>query len=197
MKSPTRALLIALGALLLIAGGAYYWFFVGSQVPGDAQYALDIGEVRRLAGTVSGNRPAAIEVERVGQFRPPATFVVAGDGWSPTELPVFSYRLVFPERSIVIDTALNGELGGASLTAFDAEAFARIQEAMLQSSLVLLTHEHEDHIGGLATHPNLAAVLPKTRLTREQVADVSGMGPAKLPDHALDGYVPLDYAKYF
>jgi glyoxylase-like metal-dependent hydrolase (beta-lactamase superfamily II) len=196
MKRWVRNILIVLCALLVMAGGAYYWFIVESHVPGGAEYALDIGEVRRLAAAAPGDRPIAIEVEAVALFKPPATFVVAGDGWKPSDLPVYSYRVVYPQTSVIIDTALNKEIGGDSLASFDAEAFARVQAAMAQSSLILLTHEHSDHIGGLTTHPNLAAVLTVTKLTREQMANPAAMLPAKFPDHVLDGYVPLEYRKY-
>lgn len=196
MKRWVRNILKVLCALLVIAGGAYYWLFVESHVPGDAAYALDIGEVRRLAGATSGDKPVAIEVEAVARFNPPAAFVVAGDSWKPADLPVYSYRVVYPHTSAIIDTALNKEIGGGGLASFDAEAFARMQAAMAQSSLILLTHEHSDHIGGLTTHPNIAAVLAATRLTREQFADSAAMLPAKFPDHSLDGYVPLEYGQY-
>jgi glyoxylase-like metal-dependent hydrolase (beta-lactamase superfamily II) len=196
MRPWVRNILLALSALLVIAGAAYYWLIVESHVPGDAEFALDIGEVRRLAGATPGGKPIAIEVEGVGLFKPPASFVVAGDSWKPSDLPVYSYRVVYPQTSVIIDTALNKELGGDSLDSFDAAAFARIQAAMTQSSLILLTHEHSDHIGGLTTHPNLAAVLAATKLTREQIANSAAMLPAKFPDHALDGYVPLEYRKY-
>jgi len=196
MKPWVRNILVALCALLLIASAAYYWFIVESHVPAGAAFALDIGEVRRLAGTASGDRPISIEVEKVGLFKPPAAFVVAGDAWKPSDLPVYSYRIVYPQTSAIIDTALNKELGGDSLDFFDAAAFARVHAAMAQSSLILVTHEHSDHIGGLTTHPNLAAVLAASKLTREQIANPAAMLPAKFPDHALDGYVPLDYQKY-
>jgi glyoxylase-like metal-dependent hydrolase (beta-lactamase superfamily II) len=196
MRPWVRNILLAVGALLVIVGVAYYWFIAESHVPGDAEYALDIGEVRRLAGAAPGDKPIAIEVERVALFKFPATAVVAGDGWKPTELPVYSYRVVYPQTSVIIDTALNKDLGSDNLASFDAAAFARMQAAMAQSSLILLTHEHADHIGGLTTHPNLAAVLSVTKLTREQISDSATMLPARFPDHALDGYVPLEYRKY-
>lgn len=196
MRRWVRNILRVLGALLVVAGIAYYWLFVESHVPGAANYALDIGEVRRLAGTLPGAKPGAIEVEAVGLFRPPAAFVVAGDGWKPSDLPVYAYRVVYPQTSVIIDTALNKGPGNDGLDSFDAAAFARVQAAMTQSSLILVTHEHSDHIGGLTTHPNLAAVLGATRLTREQLANPAAMLPAKFPDHALDGYTPLDYSKY-
>jgi glyoxylase-like metal-dependent hydrolase (beta-lactamase superfamily II) len=196
MKPWVRKILLALCALLVILGAAYYWLVVENHVPGGAEFALDIGEVRRLAGATPGSKPLAIEVETVGLFKPPAAFVVAGDSWQPSDLPVYSYRVVYPQTWVIVDTALNKELSGNNLDSFDAAAFARIQAAMAQSSLVLLTHEHADHMGGLTTHPNLAAVLAVTKLTREQIANSAATLPAKFPDHALDGYVPLEYLKY-
>jgi hypothetical protein len=115
MKSWIRNSLLASCALLVMAGAAYYWFIVESHVPGGADFVLDIGEVRRLAGATPGGKPIAIEVEAVGLFKPPATFVVAGDGWEPSDLPVYSYRVVYPQTAVVIDTALNNELSGGNL----------------------------------------------------------------------------------
>jgi hypothetical protein len=46
-----------------------------------------------MAGAAPGDKPIAIEVEAVALFKPPATFVVAGDGWKPSDLPVYSYRV--------------------------------------------------------------------------------------------------------
>jgi glyoxylase-like metal-dependent hydrolase (beta-lactamase superfamily II) len=196
MKPWIRNSLLALCTLLLIAGAAYYWLVIENGMPGAVEFALDIGEVRRLAGDTSGQKPIAIEVEEVGLFKPPASFVVAGDRWEPSDLPVYSYRVVYAQTSVIIDTALNNELAGGNLDSFDAAAFVRIQAAMAQASLILVTHEHVDHIGGLATIPNLAGVLAATKLTREQLANLVAALPAKFPDHALDSYVPLEYVKY-
>jgi glyoxylase-like metal-dependent hydrolase (beta-lactamase superfamily II) len=196
MKPWIRNLIVAAGVLIVVAGAAYYWLLVESHVPHDAQFTLDIGEVRRLSGAMPGDPPTAIEVERVGVFRAPATAIVAGDGWQTRELPVFSYRILYPQTSVIIDTALNKEIGGENLNSFDADAFARMQSAIGKASLILITHEHLDHIGGLTVQPNLSSVLLATRLTREQLADPKLMLPAKFPDHALDGYAPISYQKY-
>jgi glyoxylase-like metal-dependent hydrolase (beta-lactamase superfamily II) len=188
-----RRILIALGVLLVIAGAAYYWLLVESHVPSDAAYALDIDRVRAALETVPGDEPSAIEVEQVGVFTFPATGVVAGDGWNGVPLPVFSYRLIYPDGSIVVDTALPQSMGGSQLTSFDAEAFGRVEAALSKATQILVTHEHMDHIGGLTAHVDLKAVLPKALLTREQLSQPERSLPAKFPEHALDGYEPLVY----
>jgi glyoxylase-like metal-dependent hydrolase (beta-lactamase superfamily II) len=190
-----RRVLIALGTLAVIGGAAYYWFIVDSSAPSGGRYAIDMAEVRKLAASMPGDRPREVRVERVADFSFPATAAVAGDGWATLPVPVQSYQLVFPGRTAIIDTALNNTQTNA-LSSFDAAAYARMQTAMDKASLIVITHEHLDHIGGLSASPHLAQVLKATRLTQEQVDNPEYMTTAKLPDGALKGYKPLVYDRY-
>jgi len=191
-----RRILITLGVLLVLAGVAYYWLLVESHIPSDASYTLDIERVRAALATVPGDEPGSIEVEQVGVFTFPATGVVAGDGWNGVPLPVFCYRLIYPDSTIIVDTGLMQSMGGSLLTSFDAAAFGRVEAAMSTAAQIVITHEHMDHIGGLTAHSDLKAVLPRTRLTREQLSEPERSLPAKFPEHALDGYQPLVYDQY-
>ena len=119
MRTWLRRTLITLAVLLAIAGAAYYWLIVESHMPGDATFALDIDRVRAVSAAVPGDKPSAIEVkDRLITF-PAAGVVAATDG--PTLLPVYSYRLIYPDSSIIVDTALNQDMGGSGLTNFDAK----------------------------------------------------------------------------
>lgn len=197
MRTWLRRTLIALAVLLALAGAAYYWLIVESHMPGDATFALDIDRVRAAAGEIPGDKPASIEVEVVALFTFPATGVVAGDGWGDSLLPVYSYRLVYADNSsIIVDTGMTADMGSDALTSFDAAALARVQAAMSAATQIVITHEHMDHIGGLTAHANLSIVLPKAKLTREQLSQPERSLPAKFPDPALDGYQPLVYDHY-
>src|SRR5688572_4490126 len=158
MRTWLRRTLVTLAVLLAVAGAAFYWLLVESHMPGDASFALDIDQVRALSAAVPGDKPSAIEVEQVAVFTFPATAIVAGDGFEGRPLPVYSYRLIYPDGSIIVDTALSQAVGGSELTSFDAEAFGRMQAAMSAARQIVITHEHMDHIGGLTTHNDLATV---------------------------------------
>ncbi|MFZ2469081.1 MAG: MBL fold metallo-hydrolase [Parvibaculum sedimenti] len=192
-----RIALGVLGAFILIGGGGYYWFVVESHAPADGYFALDMEEIRRLADAQPGDKAVEIDAEKVAAFSFPMTAVVAGDGWRKVEMPVFSYRVVFPGgATAIIDTALDDKLGGSNLASFDKAAYDRMSAALDKASLIVITHEHMDHIGGLTEHPDVKHILPSTKLTQEQVDHPERSVPAAFPAGTLDGYKPLVYDHY-
>lgn len=195
MKRSHRNLLI--GTVVALLGVGYYWFFMESSIPADAQFAIDLAELRRLASEVAGAKPIGIEVERAGVFEFPAIAVVAGDAWSTTKLPVYAYRVTFEDRSaVLIDTALESSMAPSNLTSFDAPAYARIQSAMGDASAIVVTHEHMDHIGGLMVHPQLTELVPSIHLTREQLQHLALAKPATFPRGFTANLTPLAYDRY-
>src|SRR6266481_3486808 len=172
----TRRVLIALGVLLALAGGAYYWLFLESGAP-SSPFALDMAKVRRLAESMPGEKAREIRVERIERGSFPATAVVAGDGWSPTPMVMFSYELVFAAGPVVIDTGMPGAQAKKGGMIFDGAAFARMSKALNAASLIVITHEHNDHLGGLLVQPNAKALLARVRLNREQMDNAARYNP--------------------
>lgn len=197
MSGWKRIVLAAIGVLLIGGGSAYYWLIVESHMPSDAHFEIDMNAVRELADQIRGDKPVEIQVEQVAKFTFPATAVVAGDGWSSTDLPVFSYQLVYPDgRTGIVDTALSKEQGGDNLTGFDQAAYDRMEAAIGRASFILLTHEHMDHIGGLAAYPDLAKIIPSVDMTKEQIDHPERSAPVVIAKDILGAFKPVVYDKY-
>lgn len=194
-----RTTAFVLGGLVIIGAAAYYWLIVESHMPSSGSYKIDLAELRKLADEIPGDKPSEIRVETVGTITFPKTAVVAGDGWEPTELPVSAFQLVFPNKSVIIDTAYDEATairGQAPASGYNAKAFSRIVSAMNKAEMILITHEHWDHSAGLFSQPNLAKLLEVTKLSKEQVDNADRMAPLIFPEGLRATYEPLEYEHY-
>ncbi len=191
-----RRILYLVVFLAVLAVPAYWWLIMESHMPSSGTYAIDVAEVRRLADSMPGDKPTEVRVETVASGDFPKTAIMAGDTWEPDAMPMSSYQLIYPDHTAIIDTALSPGQGKDFVKTFDAEAFKRVSAAMGTAALIVITHEHVDHIGGLIAQPNLQKLLTVTRLNKEQVDNPDRMQPVTWPKGALDGYKPLEYDHY-
>ena len=190
-------------ALVVLAIPAYWWLLVETHEGNPASFPLDLAELRHLADSVPGAKPQLIRVETVAHLAAPTTIVVAGGGFATTDLPVSSYELVYPDHVAIVDAALTADMAKSmSGPSFDIASYMRMSGAMARASLIVVTHEHPDHVGGLLAQPTLKNLLPVTRLTREQVAELKAnlnadpFAALHVPANIFDGYEPLYYTQY-
>lgn len=191
LKSAVRVGLV----LAAVSLPAWYFLVLHSPSPSTPGFTLDIEEIRALATAMPGRRANEVRVEKIATLQFAEAMVMAGEPWRATPIPVYSYQLIFPDSSIIIDTAMADTKGipDMMVTDFDARALQRLNVAMTLAEQIVITHEHFDHIGGLLEHPQLAELLPAVRLTDTQLAHPERMAPALLPEDTMADYRPLQY----
>lgn len=191
MKPRTRNILLGSIAAL---GVAYAALIRGNTEPSDCHFDLDLTKLRAAASSIPGERPGELRVERLTTFHMPEAVVVTGGRWGLTDMEVYAYQLVFPDRTIIVDTALNEPLAKEMMgDAYDNAAWTRLERAMLAASEIYVTHEHADHLGGLTAILSSTTAIARARLTREQLDHPDRLEPGKIPEAAKAQLKPLEY----
>lgn len=166
----THRLNLFLLALVLLIGGPFYWFLLDNHAANIPVHRLDIGELRRLAASQAGPAPSGVEVECAGFKRVPGSFMVAGSGIKRKLICYMAFRLPVPGGApVMIEsgiTAADAKAGGAEK--FNPGNQARIEEELDHAGLILVTHEHADHLGALVAHGG-AALMKKAMLNPGQL----------------------------
>lgn len=192
-----RITLTVVVLLLVAAGGAYYWFLGDGDPPGTLPaYSLDIAAVRAKADELPGGKASDIRVETVATFSFPAVASVGGDGFNTVPMAAFSYQVLLPTDTIVVDSGFVRGQGEDMLSpVYDDDASARMDAGLGEATEIVVTHEHPDHIGGLvAFYQKVPDIATAIRLTKEQVASV-GTYNAAWRD-AFKDITPIEYDQY-
>ena len=196
----TRRLNWFLLALIVLVGLPFYWLLLDNR-PGAAQAKpVTIAQLRQLAATTPGAAPKAVELELIAFRRLPGDLFAAGIGLKRRLIGVMAWRLpVEGQGPIMIDSGMNGtaarEMG---MEHFYPAAWVKVQHALGQASLVLITHEHADHLGGVVSLGN-RALLGRVRFNAEQLpgnrwTDLLKWPAGELPRPAIVGPAPVAVA---
>jgi hypothetical protein len=97
--------LASIVALAIVVGHA----LVGTPEPPSGTFMIDLKALHNAAVANDGPLPDHIEVEKVGEFAFPSTLVVAGDSFRLHPMVLLAHRVVWPDHSIVIDTAMGAD----------------------------------------------------------------------------------------
>jgi len=181
---------IAALALVVIVGGLFWYYVLDGAVPATAQYQTDIAGWRALVAEDSAQLPNEIRIEIVGRDAVPLAAMQAGAAFDEYPRVRASFQLNGPAGSVIIDSAMDKELAKkvqrSTTAVFDEDAYMRMIAAMGVAAKVAVTHEHPDHIGGIARFPLPERLAERLVLTRKQL---EGMKSA-----TVDGKVPAAYA---
>ncbi len=151
--------------------------------------------LRRAAGAVPGAPPQSVRVLAFNWSRGLASGVVEGQPDDSVGRANVVFQIRYPSGWIMVDAGMDREIAN-SPPGYSQERYDRVQLALRDARLIVITHEHYDHIEGVLRSPYLAQIQPKTMLNRAQVQTLmagSNPGNISLDSAAAARYLVVDY----
>lgn len=165
--------------------------------PRKSNFRVDWALVRKTAIAGSEPLPLRINFLTVARGALPSWGVAAGDFSGQYRIDFPSFQIVYADKTGIIEAPFDQRLFAKFPygTDYNQEAYEIMLKAMLQAAFIIPTHEHWDHLGGIAQSPHLNQILSKTILTKKQINGPT-IRDAEFPARALEKYKPFDYEKY-
>ena len=181
--------------LAVIIAVPYYWLLIDNRPGSDPGQVIRIADLRHLAEAVPGPKPETVALEQVGWRRVPGTLFVAGGGLKRNLLSIQAGLISGPWGDIVIDSGFGPQDAEAfGLEAYQPHAQARVDAALRRARLIVFTHEHPDHMGGLLRLKDWATVVPRALITPEQAPSGAEARTLPWPKGAAGAVRPYRYS---
>lgn len=184
-------LLLALTVLIAVP---YYALLIDNRPGSDPGPVIRIADLRRLATAIPGARPDAVAIQQVGWARVPGTLFVAGGGLKRIMMSIQAGLISGPWGNIVVDSGFGPkDADKLGLEAFRADSQARVDAALRRARVIVFTHEHVDHEGGLLRLPDWKIVAAKALITPEQTPGGAVARTLPWPGGAANAIRPFRY----
>ncbi|MCA9538421.1 MAG: MBL fold metallo-hydrolase [Myxococcales bacterium] len=168
-----RKLLIGVGVLLLTMAAAALYALGARDVPATSRHAIDLDAWRALAAAMPGDPPVRIRHIEVHRQEMPKGIVAASEPFGQHyDIHAYAIQVVYADGTTGIIDAINDEasqLEGGQNPRYFPEAFDAMQTALRKARWIVCTHEHFDHINGVANSPYFDEIIDKTVLTKAQL----------------------------
>ncbi len=185
---------LALAVVVCVAG---YILLNVSPVPETSTYPIDMTQIRQLATSGDGALPVRLNALIVAEGTNAKTLVIAGGGFQNQRMVFPSFQVVYEDGAIVVDAVHTQAQHSQAFAGepYDTAKYDAMQAAMRRSRTIIATHEHFDHLGGIANSPYFDEISAKVRLTAAQAANAASL--AGFPPALLAKLTTFDYDGYY
>jgi glyoxylase-like metal-dependent hydrolase (beta-lactamase superfamily II) len=156
--------------------------------------------VRQAATVVPGELAVSINFVKVAESHRTYAAVIEDGSDEPFISARTAFQIVYPLGTIMLDSGMDETVhrfyGFGREEPYWQDTNDRVQAALRRARLIIITHEHGDHVAGVLRSDHRDELAAKTMLTRDQVQTLN-LAP-QLPEIALTpararAYIVVDY----
>jgi len=152
-----------------------------------------LDKARAAARAVPGDLPRSLRFLKFAEFKTPLSGAVGGAGDEIVEGAYTAFQVRYPGGWVMVDAGVDRQVETDTTVTIHQDRYQRIQDALRGANLIVVTHEHYDHVAGVIHTPARDLIAPKTILTRAQVQSLRAGLPRNSP---LLHLAPTDAAQY-
>ena len=194
---------VAVTALLLLCLAALSAGIAVHAQAAPAAWSANLEDIRRTAALIPGRRPLGINFLKFAESRRTKNFSVKDAPAVASVQARTAFQVVYPDAYVMVDAgmdlAVHRFFGRGVEEPYDAGAAQQVERAVGGARLIVVTHEHGDHVAGVIRSPLASELAPRTILTKTQV-DVLRTKPQmpeiQLTEDQAMRYLVVDYDRY-
>ena len=167
-------------------------------------WTATLEDVRQTAGVIPGPRPLRINFQKFAESLRTKNFSVEGAPETPSVQARTAFQVIYPDGHVMIDAGMDltvhSFFGRGVEEPYFPEAVQQVEQAVRAARLVVVTHEHGDHVAGVVHSPAAADLAAKTILTRAQLQTLTispQMPEIRVTPEMAERFIVVDYEKYF
>ena len=165
-----------------------------------ASWTASIIDIRRAATLIPGRHPLRINIQKFAESRRTKNFSVKGAPSEPSVQARTAFQVVYVDGTVMVDAGMDRQVhaffGRGVAEPYDTAAAERVARAVDRARLIVVTHEHGDHVAGVIRAAHTADLAHKTILTRTQVDTLittPQMPEIKLSADLARQFIVVDY----
>jgi glyoxylase-like metal-dependent hydrolase (beta-lactamase superfamily II) len=188
----------------ILAVGVACFLMLAPARAAEPSFTADIAAVRHVAALIPGAKPTAINVVKFAESRRTQNFAVKGAPRVPAIQARTAFQIVYPDGTLMVDSGMDLKVhqffGRGVEEPYFPEAEREVERALGAARMIVMTHEHGDHIAGVIRSPNFAQLAGKTILTRAQadtLINTPQMPEIKITPEQVRRFIVVDYDTYY
>ena len=169
---------------------------IHSAIAQEPEYSADLlVQIRDASRVIPGALPITLNFVKFAESHRTYSVVIEDGDEEQFISARTAFQVIYPDGSVMIDAGMDETVhqfyGFGRVEPYWPERNQMVQEALAQANMILITHEHGDHIAGVLRSNIRDEIASKTVLTQAQVNTL--INSPQLPEIGLTKELAADY----